>query len=519
MKQKIVLSSILICITAAFILISMGIDSFFLTKAVRWTEIIIVLSFFAGLVKFLGKEFYSAKRSFREFRDSFASQKTSVIKELRTNVLFPGENVRKAKLPGKDSGQIRGMRYEIFNKMVNSLTIIISATATFTLGFINPNQSRYTFENIVREQPDFLTETALVFIENDIRLSKYPSKKKLALYISSEVSTDFFPTEEMLKNADISLKNYKKLISENKILPPLADDMSEAETEFINNNDMMHVREIKEKVKSASVGIIADMFPIAQELREWFDRSVSSLTADELKYTLETGKKNRFDDFVYAGTRVEESGKVLEEWIRQEKENLRKKSGKLNRDMFRYNNFLTGGGTEKENLSAGSRIEKNIAETAAEKLAGLGSSTLPPESKKRIAAKFLKTGITTSPEIKGFIRWIYRYIFDPLLSSFVALLLLNMISTVYTRFSIKSYSYCIITIAFVATLAGLTNQYGFFAQNNLPEWNGPLSPGWLMSIIAVPALRALAIGTATGLLFFIAENFYTTFFKGSGVRK
>ena len=500
MKQKIILSSILICIIAAFILISLGIDSFFLTKAVRWTEIVIVLSFFAGLFKFLGKEIFSINRSFHDFRSSFSSQKNSVIKEITTNVLSSAESAKKAKLPGADTGLIKAKRYETLSKLLNSLIIVVSATATFTLGFINPDQSRYTFENIVREQPDFLTETALVFIENDIRLSKFPSKKKLALYISSEVSTDFFPSEEMLKNADISLKNYKKLISENKITQSLpgAPDL---ETTFINSNETAHVKEIKEKVKSASVGIISDMFPIAQELREWFDSSVSSLKTNELENTLETSEKNRFDDFSYSGTRVEGSGKELEAWIKREKEVLKKKSGKINRDMFRYNNFLTG---------------SLIAKTASEKLSGLGSSTLPPESKKRIAAKFLETGITTSPEIKGFIRWIYRYIFDPLLSSFVALLLLNMISTVYNRFSVKSYSYCVITMAFTFTLAGLTNQYGLFARDNLPEWNGPLSPGWLMNVLAVPTLRALAIGTATGLLFFIAENFYTTFFSGKG---
>ena len=107
MKQKIVLSLILVCITAAFVLISLGIDSFFLTKAVRWTEIIIVLSFFAGLFKFLGKEIYSVKRYFREFKDSFISQNTSVIKELRTNVLSSAESAKKAKLPGNDSGHIK----------------------------------------------------------------------------------------------------------------------------------------------------------------------------------------------------------------------------------------------------------------------------------------------------------------------------------------------------------------------------------------------------------------------------
>ena len=502
MKLKIILVSVFVCIVAVFVMISLGIESAFLTKAVRWTEIVIVLSFFAGLFKFLARETVSIKYSFRELKESFSSQKTtSVIKDVLSTST---ENAKKTKLPGINAkAQSKEEKSRLISKLLNSLIILVSAVATFTLGFINPNQSRYTFENIVREQPDFLTETALVFIENDIYLSKFPSKKKLALYISADVSTDFFPSEEMLKSADITLKNYQKLLSENKIFSPSADPSDPGIT-FINPNNMKRVKEIKEKVKSASIAIISDMFPISQELKEWFDASIASLKQNELTFGLEAGEKNRFEDFKYSGIKIDGSGTELETWITREKEILRAKSEKLNKEMFRYNNFLTN---------------SRISAMAAEKLSATGSSNLPTESKKRIAAKFLETGITTSPEIKGFIRWIYRYIFDPLLSSFLALLLLNMLSTVYSRFSVRSYSYCVITVAFVLTLTGLTDQYWLFSQRLLSDWNGPFSPGWIMNILAAPVFKALAIGTASGLLFFTAENFYTTFFAGSGDKK
>ena len=502
MKLKIILISVFVCIVAVFVMISLGIESLLLTKAVRWTEIIIVISFFAGLVKFLGREISSARSSFRELKESFSSRKkSSVIKDVLAS---SAENAKKTKLPGMNSPVLsREEKSRHLSRLMNSLIIVVSAVATFTLGFINPDQSRYTFENIVREQPDFLTQTALVFIENDLHLSKFPSKKKLALYISADVSTDFFPSEEMLKNADISLKNYQRLLSENKISRP-SPDSSEQGITFINPSEMKRVKEIKEKVKSASVAIISDMFPISQELKEWFDTSIASLRQNELNFGLDAGEKNRFEDFKYGSIKIDGSGTELETWLTKEKEFLRTKSEKLRKDMFRYNDFLT---------------KSRISGMTADKLAHLGSSELPPDSKKRIAAKFLETGITTSPEIKGFIRWIYRYIFDPLLSSFVALLLLNMIATIYTRFSFSSYSYCVITVAFLLTLAGLTNQYGVFALENLSDWSGPFSPGWLMNVLAVPVFKALAIGTATGLLFFIAENFYTTFFSGSGEKK
>ena len=167
MKLKIILISVLVCIIAVFVMISLDIESVFLTKAVRWTEIVIVLSFFAGLFKFLAREASSIKYSFRELRESFSSQKTtSVIKDVLSS---SAENAKKTKLPGTNAPfRSREEKSRLINRLLNSLIILVSAVATFTLGFINPNQSRYTFENIVREQPDFLTETALVFIENDI---------------------------------------------------------------------------------------------------------------------------------------------------------------------------------------------------------------------------------------------------------------------------------------------------------------------------------------------------------------
>jgi hypothetical protein len=68
-------------------------------------------------------------------------------------------------------------------------------------------------------------------------------------------------------------------------------------------------------------------------------------------------------------------------------------------------------------------------------------------------------------------------------------------------------------------LTGLTNQYAVFAQKHLPDWHGPLAPGWIMADLAVPIFKALAIGTAAGILFFVAEIFYSTFFVGIGRKK
>ena len=502
MKNKIFSAFILVCIVAVFIVISYGFENVFLTKTVRWAEIVIVLSFFAGFVKFIGREFSSIVISFKNLKESFSEKKTaSLIKDITADVLLH-ETGKKYKLPNMQNvAQSSGKRSENISKLLNSFVIIASAAATFILGFINPNQGRYTFDNIVREQPDFLAQTALLFIESDQNLSKFPSPKKLALYVSADVSADFFPSEDMLKKAGISLENYQKLLSENKIMknPELHNDVG---TTFINPNEMKFVKEVKEKVKAASIDIISDMFPVARELKEWFDSSLSSLKRDEL----ESDSEIKIKDFAFSGITVEGSGEELENWLAGEKKLLFYEINmNLTKDMFRYNSFLTN---------------SSISEMVSEKFSYPDpSSMLPVESKKQIAAKFLETGITTSPEIKGFVRWIYRYILDPLLSSFVALLLLSMISTLYTKFSIKNYSYRIITIAFVLTLTGLTNQYAVFAQDHFPDWHGPFAPGWIMADLAVPVFKALAIGTAAGILFFVAEIFYSAFLTGTWRKK
>lgn len=499
MKRRTTLIFIIVLTISLSVYLVYNSDSAILAQTVYWTEIVIVLSFFAGFFKFLTKECFSLFNSFKQIKNSFkAKNPSSLIKEIKSNVLTQ-ENEKKSRLPNiKATVKIEDKRTFHMDKLLNSFVIIVSAVGTFIVGFINPNQSRYTFENIVREQPEFLTQTALVLVENHPYLSKFPSKKKLALYIAADVSTEFFPTEDMLKQANLSLKNYKKLLNENKV-PNILHPSDNSGITFINENEMKLEKEIKEQVKSVSVDIIDDMFPIAQDLKEWFNQSVSSLKYYELQFGEETVQGNRFEDFKYGGISVPGSGYELENWINSEKKQLGKnQSVKLNKDAFRYNVFLSS-----------SKISENVAEN----LANIGKSTLPLESKKRIAAKFIETGITTSSEITGLVRWIYRYIFDPLFSSFAALLLLNMIFTVFTKFSLQKYSYAVITLAFCATLIGLTNQYALFAQNNLSDWNGPFAPGWLMTSVSATVFKALAIATASGLLFFLAENIYSAFYS------
>ena len=97
MKLKIILISVFVCIVAVFVMISLGIESVFLTNAVRWTEIVIVLSFFAGLTKFLAGEIFSLKSSFRALKESFSSKKTASV--LKNVLSSSAENAKKTKLP------------------------------------------------------------------------------------------------------------------------------------------------------------------------------------------------------------------------------------------------------------------------------------------------------------------------------------------------------------------------------------------------------------------------------------
>ncbi|HSW60528.1 MAG TPA: hypothetical protein VLJ60_06985, partial [bacterium] len=83
-----------------------------------------------------------------------------------------------------------------------SAIILISFLLTFIAGVMNINQSKYTFNNIIREEPAYLVETADIIIGDDYYLSKFPARKKLGLFLSANVSPHFFPTDEMLKAAD-----------------------------------------------------------------------------------------------------------------------------------------------------------------------------------------------------------------------------------------------------------------------------------------------------------------------------
>ena len=89
MKNKIFLAFALICIITVFVMISYGFESVFFTKTVRWAEIVIVLSFFAGFVKFIGREFSSVLTSFKNLKESFSEKKTaSLIKDITADVLL-----------------------------------------------------------------------------------------------------------------------------------------------------------------------------------------------------------------------------------------------------------------------------------------------------------------------------------------------------------------------------------------------------------------------------------------------
>jgi hypothetical protein len=137
-----------------------------------------------------------------------------------------------------------------------------------------------------------------------------------------------------------------------------------------------------------------------------------------------------------------------------------------------------------------------------------------------IFSAFLKTGVTSSPKMKGFIRWIYRSVFDPLMSTFMALLFFSMMIAAYKKLNFRNYSYFVVSLAVCAVIIGFFPYFGTFAKNFVPDmWKGPFSQNWLINSFAGPVFKAFAIGTGAGFMFYAVETVYDALFFKKGENK
>ncbi|HQN73070.1 MAG TPA: hypothetical protein PLB16_06625 [bacterium] len=356
-----------------------------------------------------------------------------------------------------------------------SAVILLSFLITFLAGAMNINQSKYAFNNIIREQPAYLVETADIIIDDDYYLSKFPARKKLSLYVSANVSPYFFPTDEMLKEADMTSEDFKDLKYKKGIF-------DEKNTVFINEDDSKSVSELEKKVRAMSIEGISKMLPVAASLREWF--------TDSLR---EKGEQDNVQDAAIEGVRIKGSGDMLKEWF--DEQNV---SGiNKNETVKYYADFVRSSG---------------VADIIAESCSKNADMDISKNAASKMFSAFLKTGVTSSPNMKGFVRWIYRSILDPLFSTFIAMLFFSMLLTVYKMLDFRNYSYFVISVSVCLVIAGFFPYFNsvlnFFLS---PDWKGPFSEGWLINVFSAPVFKALAIGTGTGVLFYSAETVFEVF--------
>lgn len=381
-----------------------------------------------------------------------------------------------------------GFRKGISQQRINSVVIVVTALFTFSVGFFDWFQGNYTFDNIIREHSSFLVKTSEIMIEKDSYFSKFPAKKKLVLYLARQIAPDFSATNEMLAEANMTRAKYAMILKENLI-------SKSPDITFLSDDEKRLLNEIKREVRDTDIDVISAMLPIANETKKWFD--------NEMAYTKKMSfqANMNFNDLYINNRKIEHSGEILSAWHKE----MRDKDLPLD-----YSRFITYR-MENSDIAA-------LVATSNEVLAALpgsiGGKHIEKETLSKIAAEFMRIETTANPQMKGILRWIYRNAFDPLFSSFAALLLVSMLSIAYRLFSTRTYSYYVIALAFSLTLLDFIPGYASFVAEILPAgWAGPLSADWMMNVLAVPVFRALSIGIATGLLYFAADHLYSNLFS------
>lgn len=371
---------------------------------------------------------------------------------------------------------------------INSIVIVAAALFTFLVGFFDWFQGNYTFDNIIREHSSFLVKTSEIMIDRDSYFSKFPAKKKLVLYLARQISPDFTATDEMLAEANLTRAKYIMILRDNLI-------SKSPDITFLNKDEKWLLNEIKKEVRDTDIDVISAMLPFANETKKWFD--------NEMAYTkkMTYSANMNFNDLTLNNRKIEHSGEILSAWHKE----MRDKNLPLD-----YSRFIT---FKKDNYDIAALVS-----TSKEVLAALpgdtGGKRISRETLSRIAAEFMRIETTANPQIKGILRWIYRNAFDPLFSSFAALLLVSMLSIAYRLFSTQTYSYYVMAFAFCLTLLDFLPGYTSFVTNLLPDgWAGPMSADWMMNVLAVPVFRALSIGIAIGLLYFAVDHIYSNLFS------
>lgn len=355
-----------------------------------------------------------------------------------------------------------------------SAVTVIAFVCTFLAGAVNYRSDKFAFSNIVREQPQYLVEAAHIVIEDDEYLKKFPAKRKLSLLMASRISSDFVPTDDMLKSSGMSPDDYRHLINPGSL---------KGAANIIMEADRAYAEKVREKVKRTSRDTVKLMLPVIKEIRKWAYVGAAS---------------GQIADLDVNGKTFGGSGALLKEEIEKVQPigNSEETAGTV--DIYSI-------------ICKNKKFLDMISDNYAENM----GSDISENAEKLIIASFVKTGVTFSPRMKGVVRWIYRYVYEPLFSTFMAILAFFMIIAAYRHFDLRRYSTSVITVSSVLVMLGFLPQVQMFFTSYLSDqWQGPISAGWMMNCFAMPVFKAFAIGTGTGVVFMYVSRYWRSFPRG-----
>jgi len=406
---------------------------------------------------------------------------------LASNLLRWGEIVVVISLLAGVYKLIFGELVKIRKKNIGSIYSIVTVVAficTFLAGIINFRSEEFAFSNIVREHPDYLVKTTQIVIEDDEYLRKFPAKKKLSLLMASRISSYFIPTDDMLKNSGMSSDDYQELIN-----PGMLQDKAG----IIQDGDLKYAKKVQEKVTTISRNTVRFMLPVVQMIKEW---SYFELSRPQ-------GHSQTVEDLNINGTIISGSGAILAEEIKRIQPTQKKDDFNKMIDIYSI-------------ICKNEKFLNVVSNTYAKKT----GSGISEKAAKNVITAFVKTGVAFSPRLKGVLRWIYRYIYDPLFSTFMAVLVFFMVIAAYRHFDLRKYSTAVITLSAVFVMAGFIPQVQLFLIGVVPnQWQGPLTSGWIMNVFAMPVFKAFAIGTGTGVIFMYISRYWRSFPRGGSNEK
>ncbi len=367
----------------------------------------------------------------------------------------------------REAVSIRDFSSQSFYSMVTVLAFVL----TFFAGLVNFSSERFAFNNIVREHPAYLLETTAIVLDDDEYLKRFPAKKKLALLVATRISSHFVPTDEMLKSSGMSVEDYQELINPGRYQGTPGN---------ILDDDREYAEKVKRKVTGISRDTVNVMIPVVEVIKKWAYRQMTS---------------DKVSDLSLDGRVLDGSGEILTGELKKISPVHKNEEGQGMIDIYSI-------------LSKSEKFVDIISGSYADRI-GEGISD---DARRKIIAAFVRTGVSVSPRMKGTIRWIYRYVYDPLFSTFMAILVFFMVISAYRHFDLRKYSTAVITLSAVFVMLGFIPQVESFLNNFIPvSWKGPMSEGWIMNVFSLPVFKAFAIGTGTGVIFMYMGRYWRSF--------